>query len=78
MKQTFSVGRALRTAVVLMLSMALIFSASFGAFAESGSGEGSKYANDALWAFKETDKDAKVDTFFLAPVAATSENNNEA
>lgn len=33
--------------------------------------DSNKYADEGLWAFKETDKNFTVDTFFLAPAATT-------
>lgn len=38
--------------------------------------EGSKYNDAALWSFRETDKDAKIDTFFVAPTTATGDFMN--
>ena len=76
MNRKFSFGYALRVFTAVTLVAACMFAAVSCAVAESGSGARSRYANDALWAFKETDKDAKVDTFFLAPIAAKSDNNN--
>lgn len=38
--------------------------------------ESSKYNNESLWAFKETDKNCTVDTFFISPTTSTEEKFN--
>lgn len=38
--------------------------------------DASKYNNDAMWSYKETDKNTNVDTFFIAPTTSTEEAYN--
>lgn len=51
---------------ILLMVVALLMTMTF-----HGCNKENKYQDDNLWAYKEIDKEAEVDTFFLAPAATT-------